>query len=121
MFFAGAVLAGAFGGIFGYALGQMAGVGGLNGWSWIVSFALIIVRAYRPARLTAQFIIEGLLTLIIGIASYWMVHDWPQEAKLLTPLEREFILTRLAKQQGVGEATLNKTITKKAFLDWKVS
>jgi hypothetical protein len=35
VFFGGAVLAGAFGGIFGYALSRMAGVGGLNGWQWI--------------------------------------------------------------------------------------
>jgi hypothetical protein len=37
VFFGGAVLAGAFGGIFGFALSKMAGVGGLNGWQWIVS------------------------------------------------------------------------------------
>jgi MFS family permease len=35
IFFAGAVLAGAFGGIFGYALGEMKGIGGKNGWCWI--------------------------------------------------------------------------------------
>lgn len=35
IFFAGAVLAGAFGGIFGYALSQMNGVGGKEGWAWI--------------------------------------------------------------------------------------
>ena len=63
---------------------------------------------------------EGLLTFVIGVASYWMVHDWPQEARLLTPLEREFILNRLAKEQGVGEATLTKSIAKQAFLDWKM-
>lgn len=102
VFFAGAVLAGAFGGIFGYALGQMAGIGGLNGWCWI-------------------FIIEGLLTLVIGIASIWMVHDFPQQAKLLTPLEREFILSRLQREQGLAqEGTLNKRIVLKAFKDWKM-
>jgi hypothetical protein len=37
VFFGGAVLAGAFGGIFGFALSRMAGLGGLNGWQWIVS------------------------------------------------------------------------------------
>jgi MFS family permease len=35
IFFAGAVLAGAFGGIFGYAWSRMDGVGGKQGWSWI--------------------------------------------------------------------------------------
>jgi MFS family permease len=43
VFFAGAVLAGAFGGIFGYALGKMGGVGGKNGWCWIVSVILLMV------------------------------------------------------------------------------
>lgn len=37
IFFAGAVLAGAFGGIFGYAIAQMNGLGGYSGWRWIVS------------------------------------------------------------------------------------
>lgn len=42
VFFGGAVLAGAFGGILGYGLGHMNGIGGRPGWAWI-------------------FIIEGLL------------------------------------------------------------
>ncbi len=68
-----------------------------------------------------QFIIEGLLTLVIGIASIWMVHDFPHEARLLSPLEREFVLSRLRREQGLaGEGSFTKTITKKAFKDWKM-
>lgn len=52
-FWGGAVLAGAFGGIFGWGLGHMEGVGGKPGWAWI-------------------FIIEGLLTFVCGIASIWV-------------------------------------------------
>lgn len=64
---------------------------------------------------------EGILTMIVGIASFWMMHDWPDEARFLTPLERELVLTRLKKDQVVsGEAKLNRGIVKAAFLDWKM-
>lgn len=83
LFFAGAVLSGAFGGIFGFALSKMKGVGGKNGWSWI-------------------FIIEGLLSLVIGCISPWMVHDWPEQARFLNPLERELVLQRLKDDTGLA-------------------
>lgn len=35
IFFAGATLAGAFGGILAYGIRHMSGVGGKNGWSWM--------------------------------------------------------------------------------------
>ena len=41
LFFSAASLAGAFGGIFAYAIGFMNGLGGLKGWRWI----FIIVSA----------------------------------------------------------------------------
>lgn len=45
-----------------------------------------------------------------------MVHDWPDQAKFLTPLERECVLTRLRKEQGLaGEGTLNRKVVKKAL------
>jgi MFS family permease len=101
IFFAGAVLAGAFGGIFGYAWSRMDGIGGKEGWAWI-------------------FIGEGLITFVIAVLSFWMVHDWPEQAKFLTPLEREFVQLRLKADQGLaGEGTLNRRIVKKALLDPK--
>ncbi|OCF34043.1 hypothetical protein I316_04390 [Kwoniella heveanensis BCC8398] len=101
LFFAGAVLAGAFGGILGYALSRMDGVGGKAGWSWI-------------------FIIEGLLSFVIGIASIWMVHDWPDQAKFLTPLEKEMALLRLKEDTGVmQEGTFSWKVIRRALKDWK--
>ncbi|OXG27858.1 hypothetical protein C367_02538 [Cryptococcus neoformans Ze90-1] len=100
-FFGGAVMAGAFGGILGYGLSKMDGVGGKQGWSWI-------------------FIIEGLLTLVIAVASFWMIHDWPDRARFLTSLEKEMVLIRLKAEQGLAsEGSYNKRIVKKAFKDWK--
>ncbi|WVN88810.1 uncharacterized protein L203_104023 [Cryptococcus depauperatus CBS 7841] len=101
-FFGGAVLAGAFGSLLGYGLSKMKGVGGKQGWSWI-------------------FIIEGLLTLVIAVASFWMIHDWPDTAKFLTPLEREMVLSRLKSEQGLGTGeSYNKKAFKRALSDWKV-
>lgn len=59
LFFSAATAAGAFGGILAFGIGKMSGVQGRGGWSWI-------------------FILEGLLTLAVACAAYWMVHDYPQ-------------------------------------------
>jgi sugar phosphate permease len=69
----------------------------------------------------AQFIWEGILTLIVAILSFWMVHDWPDQARFLTPLEKEMVITRLKQEQGLaGEGKFSWRIVKKALKDWKV-
>jgi len=65
LFFSAATAAGAFGGLFAAAIGRMAGVGGRSGWSWI-------------------FLLEGILTLVVAGAAYWVLVDTP--AKLDNPL-----------------------------------
>ncbi|EIW68677.1 hypothetical protein TREMEDRAFT_44495 [Tremella mesenterica DSM 1558] len=101
IFFAGAVLAGAFGGIFGYAWSRMNGVGGKEGWTWI-------------------FIFEGILTLIVAILSFWFIHDWPEQARFLTPLEKELLLVRMKQDQGLaGEGTFSKKVVFAALKDYK--
>lgn len=67
-----------------------------------------------------QFIIEGLITFIVGVGSIWMVYDWPNEATFLTPLERACVLHRLAVDNGVqNEGTFSWRIVRRACLDWK--
>ena len=41
---------------------QMKGLAGLNGWRWI-------------------FIIEGLMTVLLGIAGYWLLVDFPDSKR----------------------------------------
>jgi len=94
----------------------MGGVGGKQGWSWIVS-----AEGFVPDTNSRQFIWEGVLTLLVAIASFWMIHDWPEQARFLTPLEKEIIATRMKKDQGLaGEGKLTWRIVKKALKDWKV-
>ncbi|BEJ17499.1 hypothetical protein CspHIS471_0609000 [Cutaneotrichosporon sp. HIS471] len=100
-FFAGAVLAGAFGGALGYGFTKMDGIGGKAGWSWI-------------------FIMEGLLTLVAGVGSFWMIHDWPDRARFLTPIEREFVLLRLRQDTGLGTSgNFSWGVALSALKDWK--
>ena len=80
IFFSAAAFAGSFGGLLAAAIAQMRGIGGKPGWAWI-------------------FILEGLATVVVGIVSYWMVHDFPDEAKFLKPDERARVLRRLAADQ----------------------
>ncbi|PPJ57191.1 hypothetical protein CBER1_07009 [Cercospora berteroae] len=82
IFFSAAALAGSFGGLLAAGIIQMRGVGGKPGWAWI-------------------FILEGLATILVGIASYWMVHDFPDEAKFLSDDDRKRVIRRLqADNQG---------------------
>ncbi|KIJ64455.1 hypothetical protein HYDPIDRAFT_90046 [Hydnomerulius pinastri MD-312] len=83
IFFGGAALAGAFGGIFAYALGLMDGVGGRRGWQWI-------------------FIIEGILTSTISLVAYFIVPTWSHQAKFLTEEERNRLLERLLADSDAG-------------------
>ncbi|KAG2010179.1 high-affinity nicotinic acid transporter [Coprinopsis cinerea AmutBmut pab1-1] len=76
IFFGGAALAGAFGGILAYAIGKMEGIGGKRGWAWI-------------------FIIEGLLTVVSAVFAYFVVPTWSHNAKFLTTSEKERLLARL--------------------------
>lgn len=53
----------------------MDGVRGLSNWRWI-------------------FIIEGILSILIGIAAYFLVVNFPKEANWLTAEERKYVLAK---------------------------
>jgi len=78
-------LASACAGILAYGLMQMNGLQGLTGWRWI-------------------FIIEGTLTMALGIGAYWALVDFPEKAhrswSFLTEREAKFIIDRVNKDRG---------------------
>ncbi|RFU25196.1 hypothetical protein B7463_g11143, partial [Scytalidium lignicola] len=101
LFFSAASLAGAFGGILAYGIGFMKGVGGLNGWRWI-------------------FILEGIVTVVISIISYFFIHNYPKTAPFLTESERSFIQTRLkADTDATNEEKFSWLNVKAAITDYK--
>ncbi|KAH9832213.1 major facilitator superfamily domain-containing protein [Rhodofomes roseus] len=99
IFFSAASLAGAFGGALAYAIGKMDGIGHKSGWSWI-------------------FIIEGLLTIVIALLSYALVHNYPDTVSFLTPEEKTLLHDRLrADSDALSGETFRWHYVRKAFED----
>jgi hypothetical protein len=61
----------------------MDGVGGLDGWRWI-------------------FILEGLLTVIVSASAFFIISDYPHEAKFLSEDEKAWVIQRLKTQFGTN-------------------
>lgn len=80
LFFSAASVAGAFSGLLAFAISKMDGAAGLEGWRWI-------------------FILEGIATVLVACAAYFLIHDFPDTASFLTEEERAFVVHRL-KYQG---------------------
>ncbi|KAJ7200559.1 phthalate transporter [Mycena pura] len=69
-----------FGGILAYGIMQMDGISGLAGWRWI-------------------FILEGLITCLLGIGSWLLIVDFPEESpkswSFLNEAEAAFVVARI--------------------------
>ncbi|KAL5866563.1 hypothetical protein ACKVWC_010456 [Pyricularia oryzae] len=86
LFFSGAALAGAFGGILAWGIGHMRGVVWANSWRWI-------------------FILEGIATVAVALAAYFFIQNYPDTAKFLSPAQKRSIHARLAAD---SDATLDE-------------
>ncbi|OJT03637.1 High-affinity nicotinic acid transporter [Trametes pubescens] len=85
LFWGGATFAGAFSGLLAFAISFMSGTAGLLGWSWI-------------------FIIEGLITIVVAVAAFFILVDFPDTAMFLTPEERAYVVHRKKyDNSSVGE------------------
>ncbi|KAL2784545.1 putative MFS nicotinic acid transporter Tna1 [Aspergillus keveii] len=76
LFFSGASIAGAFSGLLAFAIAA-------NGWRWI-------------------FILEGLLTVIVSASAFFIISDYPHEAKFLSEDEKAWVIQRLETQFGTN-------------------
>ncbi|KAL4973708.1 major facilitator superfamily domain-containing protein [Aspergillus desertorum] len=79
-----------FGGILAYGLQQMHGLHGHAGWRWI-------------------FIIEGVLTVTIGLAGFLLIVDFPEDARrtrwFLADREIDIMIDRVEKDRGDAHVT----------------
>ncbi|KAJ4251418.1 hypothetical protein NW762_011400 [Fusarium torreyae] len=99
LFFSFASLAGAFGGILAYGIGKMAGVVWENGWRWI-------------------FILEGIATVLVALAAYWFIENYPDTSRFLTKSERAFIHERLhADSDAIREEKFSWAAVREALKD----
>ena len=80
----------------------MDGIGGRPGWAWI-------------------FILEGLITVVAGAASFFIIQDFPDNAKFLTEEERTFVIRRLQAddQHSAAGEDLRWHYIWRSLLDWK--
>ncbi|KAI9877633.1 MAG: hypothetical protein M1830_003248 [Pleopsidium flavum] len=85
LYWCSVLVASAFGGLLASAIAKMDGICGLSNWQWV-------------------FILEGIMTILISIAAFFLVSDFPEEAKWLTEEERRFVIARAggnAKSQPI--------------------
>jgi MFS family permease len=97
LFFSAASMAGAFSGLLAYAIAQMDGVGGYAGWRWI-------------------FILEGLLTVVVAVAAFFLLYDFPDTAKFLTTEEKAWVIHRLKYQ---GSKLSGRNVAESDHFQWK--
>lgn len=75
-------LGGILGGpIAGWVMGTMGGVGGHANWQWL-------------------FILEGVPAILIGVLTYFLVNDHPEQAKWLTTDEKGLVSADLERDQA---------------------
>jgi MFS family permease len=97
LFFSAASMAGAFSGLLAYAIAQMDGVAGYAGWRWI-------------------FILEGILTVVVAIAAFFLLHDFPDTASFLTTEEKAWVVHRLKYQ---GSKKSGRVVAESDHFQWK--
>lgn len=107
IFFSASSGANAFSGLLAFAIINMDGVGGLEGWRWI-------------------FILEGIVTVLFGCTINWLLPDSPETASFLEPHERSFLITRLQHDAGTTAGKVGTSekfqwsYLKSALLEWKI-
>src|SRR4051794_21610442 len=87
--------------------GNMDGILGLEGWRWLI-------------------LVEGICSLFISMAAYFLIPDFPSTAKFLTTHERNIILERLETDPNGSYKNDNRSSKEflkdgimLAFSDWK--
>ena len=107
IFFSAASMAGAFSGLLAFALQNMDGIGRLEGWRWI-------------------FIMEGIVTVVVGCCIPFILPDSPARASFLSPQEKAFIKDRLERDSGTSSGrvqtmeSFNAAHIMSLVLDWKI-
>ena len=102
------------------AIAKLDGVGGKPGWAWIFSMKFIFI-IISNALMQGPLVLEGLATVLAGVASFWIIQDFPDTARFLTEAERTVVVRRLQGDDqfsAAGEKLRFKYI-KESLTDWK--
>lgn len=107
IFYTAASMAGAFSGLLAFAIQKMDGLASIAGWRWI-------------------FIIEGIVTVVVGFTVLWVLPDSPERARWLSPEEQKFLRRRLERDSGTTEGRVetqdhfNVKYLVAALKEWKI-
>ncbi|SPO06785.1 related to permease of the major facilitator superfamily [Cephalotrichum gorgonifer] len=105
MLYSAAAMSGAFSGLLAAGFAQMAGLANYNGWRWI-------------------FIIEGIMTVLLGLATVWILPDSPEHSKgWLADGEIRYVKLLHRKYRGnhvQQEDPLNEVVPAKRARKWKI-
>ncbi|KAF2969097.1 hypothetical protein GQX73_g4491 [Xylaria multiplex] len=107
LLYSSAASGGAFSGLLAYAIAKLNGVGGLEGWRWI-------------------FILEGLLTVVMGVACFFLLVDSPALSfRWLELDEIRFLELRQAARQtqhpnGYRKKHFDLGALIQVIKDWKI-
>lgn len=71
----------------------MDGVRGYSSWRWV-------------------FILEGIGTVIVGIGAFFLVADFPEEARWLTEVERSWIMARSGTDKEMARKIVAKDLVR---------
>ncbi|KAJ3526219.1 hypothetical protein NMY22_g10250 [Coprinellus aureogranulatus] len=83
IFFSAASISGAFSGLLAFGIINMDGLGERAGWSWI-------------------FILEGLFTVLFGLASFFLLPPSPAHARFLSLAEKDYVVQKLKEDGATG-------------------
>ena len=104
-FYCASALSGAFSGLLAAAIAKMDGIAGLEGWRWI-------------------FILEGLASVVLGVACFFLLIDTPALSKRwLSPEEIRYLeLSMFVKQGGAstGESGFKWRDLKVVLMNWRI-
>ncbi|GAA5903135.1 hypothetical protein JCM8208_000461 [Rhodotorula glutinis] len=101
-FYLSSMVLSGFSNIIGWGMAQLNGKAGLEGWRWI-------------------FLLFGIITVALGFMSWFVIVDFPDRAKFLTPEQKTWAIERI--QQDRGDATPDAVTGKKLLthaLDFKI-
>lgn len=101
--FSSAAVAGAFGGLLAYGIGYMDGICNLRGWRWIM-------------------IIEGIPTVVIGVATWIFLADDPDTAYYLSKEEKALVVQLRSRHVGqtASAQQFHWADVKEGMMDWKI-
>jgi hypothetical protein len=76
-----------------------------------------------PLTLFRIFIIEGLATIAVAVVAFFLIADWPEDAKFLNKDEKDLLAHRLNTDGNSGVARMDRLdndALKRIFRDWKI-